>query len=316
MHLSSANMATLWIELWRRKFDCASMDDEASWDWTVLKDTETWEAHGRAIAACKMYLPGSFNVAPRDPSQHSNSWYKATEYIMWIYCVCPALLYGILPERSWKNFCKFVAGLRIMAQYSITLTQLQHAYQLIAEWALEFELVFYQCCVDHIPFIRPCVHIMCHLASEAACVGSPICSSQWTMERTIGNLSQEICQLSDPFSNLAQQGIRHYQVNTLKAMIPQLDPPDDTNLCASADLGNNYVLLLKRDRYPVRVLGAEARVIAEYLEQPNPPKIHCWACLHLPNGQIAHLEYQELQKVPEEIQMARNVKVSLAISSS
>ena len=81
MHLSGANMAALWLDLWRGKFDCAPTDNQASWDWTIFKDVVTWEAHGRAVAACKMYLPGSFDVAPRDPSLHANSWYKATEYI-------------------------------------------------------------------------------------------------------------------------------------------------------------------------------------------------------------------------------------------
>ncbi|KIK23437.1 hypothetical protein PISMIDRAFT_100434 [Pisolithus microcarpus 441] len=311
MHLSGANMATLWLDLWRGKFDCAPTDNEATWYWAVLKDNDVWEAHGHAVASCKMFLPGSFDVAPRDPSLHSNSWYKATEYITWIYCLCPALLYGILPECPWRNFCKFVAGLRIMAQYSITPTQLQRACQLIAEWAPEFESIFYQRRVDRIPFIRPCVHLTCHLASEAVRVGSPICSSQWTMERTIGNLGQEIRQPSDPFSNLAQQGIRRCQVNALKAMIPQLDPPESTNPRASADLGNDYILLSKRDRYLSTVQGEEARVIAEYLQQPHAPKIRRWARLRLPNGQIARSEYQELQRAPEDIRMARNVKIIL-----
>ncbi|KAI5980609.1 hypothetical protein EDD15DRAFT_2150936, partial [Pisolithus albus] len=36
-----------------------------------------------------------------------------------------------------------------------------------------------------------------------------------------------------------------------------------------------------------------------------------WARLRLPNGQIARSEFQELQKSPEEIRMARNVKIFL-----
>ncbi|KAI6000689.1 hypothetical protein EDD15DRAFT_2140607, partial [Pisolithus albus] len=36
-----------------------------------------------------------------------------------------------------------------------------------------------------------------------------------------------------------------------------------------------------------------------------------WARLRLPNGQIARSEYQELQKAPEEIRMAQNIKISL-----
>ncbi|KAF8547150.1 hypothetical protein OG21DRAFT_1393469, partial [Imleria badia] len=86
----------------------------------------------------------------------------------------------------------------------------------------EFELMYYQRRVDQIHFVRPCVHLTGHLAPEATRFSSPICSSQWTMERTIGNLRQEIRQPSDLFSNLAQQGIRRCQMNALKAMFPSL----------------------------------------------------------------------------------------------
>ncbi|KAI6095242.1 hypothetical protein F5141DRAFT_1191381 [Pisolithus sp. B1] len=277
MHLSGVNMATLWLDLWHGTFDCAVTDSCASWHWAILKEMDVWEEHGHAVATCKMYLPGSFDVAPQDPSLQSNSWYKVTEYITWIYGLCPALLYGILPELVWWNFCKFVAGLRIMSQYSITPRQLQYACQLITQWAAEFEM-------DHIPFIHPCVHLTCHLASEAV---------HWTMERTIGNLGQEIHQPLDPFQTLHNRA------------------SGNTNLHASANLGKGYILLVKHDWYLTTVQGEEARVIAEYLSLPHAPKICRWACLCLPNGQIAQSQFQELQKAPEDICMARNVKVSL-----
>ena len=45
------------------------------------------------------------------------------------------------------------------------------------------------------------------------------------MERTIGNLGEEIRQPSNPFANLSQRGLRRSQVNALKAMIPDLEEP-------------------------------------------------------------------------------------------
>ncbi|KAI6109372.1 hypothetical protein EDD16DRAFT_1487121 [Pisolithus croceorrhizus] len=311
MHLSGANMATLWLDLWHGGFDCASTDNKSSWHWAVFRDRDTWEAHGLAVAACKAYLPGSFDVAPRNPCLHANSWYKATEYITWIYNLCPTLLYGVLPDRIWRNFCQFVAGLRIMSQYSITPSQLRHASRLISDWAPEFKRIFYQRRIDRIPFVRPCIHLTCHLPSEATRVGSPICSSQWTMERTIGNLGQEIRQPSDPFSNLAQQGIRRCQVNALKAMLPHLDPPENTNPRALVSLSNGYILLAKRDKRLTTLRGAEATVVSDYLNLPHAPRIRRWVHLRLLNGQIARSEFQELQKSPEEIRMARNVKIVL-----
>ena len=310
MHLSGANMAVLWLNLWRASIECASTDNKSDWVWVVLKPQERWEVHGRAVAACKPYLPGSFDVAPCDPSLHANSWYKATEYITWIYCLCPALLHGTLPHVYWRNFCKFVAGFLIMGQYSITPTGLECARNLLAEWEYEYETLFCQWQIDCIHFVRPCIHLCNHLAAEAVRVGSPICSSQWTMEWTIGNLGQEIRQPSDPFSNLAQQGIRCCQVNALKALVPTLNlTNEDSNPCASDDLGNGFVLLPKRDKRPIKTHARDAHAIAQYLGQAAPPTVHRWGRLRLPNGQIARSEYTESTKPLQELRMAHNVIV-------
>ena len=95
-----------------------------------------------------------------------------------------------------------------MSQYNITPKEIQQACQWFCEWEEDFELLYYQRRIDQIHFVQPCVHLTNHLALEATRVGAPICSSQWTMEWTIGNLGCEICQPSDPFSNLTQQGIQ------------------------------------------------------------------------------------------------------------
>ena len=270
MHLSSANMASLWNNIFRCSIECSPQSDNRhTWHWAVLKDGNTWKTHGQLIANCNLpYLPGSFNVAPCDPSLHATSWYKSTKWIGWLYGVAPALLYRILLNNIWHNYCKFVAALHIMSQYSITPQQLQCAHQLFAQWENKFELIFYQCRVDCIHFICPCVHLINHLASKAARVGSPICSSQWTMECTIGNLEQEIRQPSNPFANLTQQSIRRCQMNALKAMLPELNPQSSSIPRGATDLRNGYILLLKHDCYPTKVMTEEQRVITAYLGHP------------------------------------------------
>ena len=45
------------------------------------------------------------------------------------------------------------------------------------------------------------------------------------MERTIGNLGEEIWQPSKPYANLSQRGLIRNQVNALIAMVPDLVPP-------------------------------------------------------------------------------------------
>jgi hypothetical protein len=92
-----------------------------------------------------------------------------------------------------------------------------------------------------------------HLLREVVHLGPPICLSQWTLECTIGNLGEEIKQHSNPFANLSQRGIRHAQVNALKAMIPDLDLDRSTMgdlPHGSKDLGNSYILLHAHEAEP------------------------------------------------------------------
>lgn len=141
MHLSGANMASLWHDIFRGSIECSPQsDNHHTRHWAVLKDSNTWKMHGQLVADCKPYLPRSFDVAPRDLSLHATEWYKSTEWIGWLYGVAPALLNRILPNDIWRNYCKFVAALRIMSQYSITPQQLQCTHQLFAQWENEIEL--------------------------------------------------------------------------------------------------------------------------------------------------------------------------------
>ena len=310
MHYAGANMASLFVDLWHGKMDCDDRTDSKNdWVWRVLV-AEKWDEHGRAVAACKRHLPGCFDVAPRNPAEKMNSFYKAREYITWLYYLCPALLYSVLPYDHWRNFCKFAAALRIMSQYNITPVEVSQACEFFADWEEEFELLYYQRRVDRIHFVRPCVHLTNHLALEATRVGAPICSSQWTMERTIGNLGQEIRQPSDPFSNLAQQGIRRCQTNALKALFPRFNNDEKQLPRGAEDLGGGYILLHKSDRRPFEGSHHEREAMARFLQQPAPARFQRWARLQLPNDQIARSAWTETQRAADSDQrISRHVKV-------
>jgi hypothetical protein len=259
MHLCSINIPDLLLSLWRGLLDCEKTDDLRTWDWAVLTG-ERWKSHGRAVANCSQYLPGSFDCPPRNPAEKISSGYKAWEFLIYLYGLCPALLYHLLPEKYWRNFCKLVAAVRILNQYNIPATKLQRAHQLLLEFELEFELLYYQHRVDRMHFVRPSMHSILHLAGHVTRYGPPICSSQWTMERTIGNLGQEIRQPSNPYANLSQRGIQRAQLNALKAMVPRLDSILKPLPQGSKDLGGGFVLLraLERKRYTPRMCEKEA----------------------------------------------------------
>jgi hypothetical protein len=318
MHHCSLNIPDLLIPLWRGTFDCSITDKRSNWDWAVLTD-ETWVEHGKAVAAATPYLPGSFDRPPRDPALKISSGYKAWEFLMYLYGLGPGVFYGILPTPYYQNFCDLVCGMRIINQHKITSAQLLQAADALKRFAQQFEELYYQRRVDRIHFVRQSIHQCFHLAWEVTRVGPPIISSQWTMERTIGNLTQELRQPSNPYANLVQRALLRCQINSLKNIIPDLEEP--TSLPRnSIDLGDGYVLLRRRDTTARQVLPGEELALIAYLQSlPGFSQIHFqspisvirWARLRLPTGQTARSLWGEKSKALEKLRMARNVKLTV-----
>ena len=83
------------------------------------------------------------------------------------------------------------------------------------------------------------------------------------MECTIGDLGQEIRQPSNPFANLAQRALQRLQVNALKSIYLNLDPKARFHILKSAtDLGNGYIVLRPRDRYPAQIPEPAADILS------------------------------------------------------
>ena len=317
MHHCSLNIPDLLIPLWRGTFDCSSTDKRSDWDWAVLKG-DLWIKHGKAVAAATPYLPGSFDRPPRDPALKISSGYKAWEFLMYIYGLGPGVFYNILPTPFYENFCDLVFGMRIINQHKISSTQLVQAEDALKRFAQGFEQLYYQRRVDRLYFVRQSIHQCFHLAWEVTRVGPPIISSQWTMERTIGNLTQELRQPSNPFANLSQRALLRCQVNALKNIIPDLEEP--TGLPRNAiDLGDGYILLRRRDTTARPLLNIEELALISYLQAlpefsdiilPSPFCVIRWARLRLPTGQIARSLWVEKSKTLQKLRMARNVKVN------
>ena len=102
------------------------------------------------------------------------------------------------------------------------------------------------------------------------------------MEQTIGNLTQELWQPSNPYANLVQCALLYCQINSLKNIIPELEEP--TGLPQNTiDLGNGYVLLQCRDTTARPVLHAEELALNTYLQ--TFPKF-CEICLRSPFSAI------------------------------
>jgi hypothetical protein len=311
MHLCSLNLPDLLINLWRGTFDCDKKDNRSTWDWATLQG-RTWEEHGRQVVAATPYLPGSFDRPPRNLAEKISSGYKAWEFLLYLFGLGPGLLYGILPEKYYRNFCKLVFGIRIIHQHHISSEKLSKAHAALLEFACEFELLYYQRRTDRLHFVRQSVHGTTHLAPEVIRIGPHVCSSQWTMERTIGNLGQEIRQPSNMYANLSQRGLLQSQINALKAMIPDLEPPPPIVPRGGKDLGGGYILLRAKDNCLRAIPDTEKQALSNYLKDTHAlevaedwlPGVAKWARLRLPNGQVARSSWKEKLKPLQKVRMA------------
>ncbi|KAI0041645.1 hypothetical protein FA95DRAFT_1610837 [Auriscalpium vulgare] len=317
LHLVALNITELLISLWRGTILCEKPDSKTLWDWMVLVG-DTWKKHGAFVASLRCYLPGSFDRPPRNPAEKISSGYKAWEFLMYIFAMGPSVFRGILPKPYYISFCKLVRAVRLLHQRSIAALALAEAHIFVLEFTEEFELMYYQRKATRIHFCRQSIHGLSHVAPGTVLNGPACYYEQWVLERTIGNLGEEIKQPSMPFANLAQRGLRRCQVNALKAMIPDLDPDQPRVPRGAADLGNGYVLLRARDEHPWTLEGAAARVLRDYTTSQSvngelpadwSPRVYRWARLRLPNGQIARALWKEGQRVQDAIRRARNVLV-------
>jgi hypothetical protein len=184
--------------------DCMTPDNKSTWTWAVLQHRDVWLEHGSAVVGALHYLPSSFDHPPRNIAEKLNSGYKAWEFLLYLYGLGPGLLYGVLPDLYYTNFCKLIYGIHLMNQHRITQDNMLEAHLALFSFAQEFEVIYCDRKPTQIHFMRPCLHSVVHLPREVTRLGPPICSSQWTLEQTIGNLGEEIKQHSNPFANLSQ----------------------------------------------------------------------------------------------------------------
>jgi hypothetical protein len=319
MCIIAINIPDLLINLWRGTIDCDKNDSKDLWEWVVLVG-DTWKSHGQDVARCRPYLPGSFDCPPRNPAEKISSGYKAWEFLIYVFGMCPALLRGVLPPRYWSNFCGLVSAVRFLQQRAITASQLRSAHRLVLDFTEEFEALYYGRMVTRLHFCRQSIHGLSHLALDAIRLGPGAYSSQWTLERTIGNLGQEIKQPSNPYANLANCGLRRSQLSALHAILPDLEPDTPGLPRGAVDLGNGYVLLRARDETGVVLEGEQANAVrmfialhSEHGGSPSDwqPRYVRWARLRLPNRQVARCAWKETARMSsaERVRRARNVKV-------
>jgi hypothetical protein len=145
---------------------------------------------------------------------------------------------------------------------------------------------------------------------EITRIGPGAYSTQFTLERTIGDLGQEIRQPSNPFANLARRALQRSQINALKSMYPELDSTAKSTLPrGSRDIGNGYIMQ-HRERHARNPETNEHRVALQTITSMQ--KVCRWGRLRLPNGQVARSLWSEGKRASKGVRISRNVKASLS----
>jgi hypothetical protein len=323
MHLAALNLPQLWAAILRGTIPCSSTDNINSWDFAIFRTPHAWQEHGQLVADTKTHLPGSMHRPPRNIADYLTSGFKAGEFNQWVWNLNPALLLNRLPEPYYSNYCKAVHAIRNFHEVSSDAARRRQASALAYEFELEFEDIYYQQRADRLHFVRPCIHTLIHCGPEIEAVGPLPCYAQWTLERTIGILGQELKQHTLPYANLAQRMLLLAQLNALCVLVPDLDPETRKAKAprGSEDIGNGFLLLRKKDRYPQRPAPSESAAIVAALEQlhpgwgtnwvegPSAGRLRRWARIRLPNGQVGRSLWKE-STMRSSIRIARNIKVS------
>ncbi|KZT31523.1 hypothetical protein SISSUDRAFT_995013 [Sistotremastrum suecicum HHB10207 ss-3] len=311
MHLISLNIPDIFLKLWRGQLACAHTDNINDWPWRIMVG-EKWKEHGALVAAAHPYLPGSFDRTPRNPAFKVSSGYKAWEFLIWFYCLGPCLFYDTLPFNYWRHFCLGVSAFRLLMQEKISPEDIKVAHRRLLKFAVAFEELYYQRRRDRLHFVRPSVHAVVHLALETARMGPLLIYSQWAIERTIGNLGEEIKQDSNPYANLARRGYRRTLTNTLLSIFPHLNPPP-TIKGTFRDLGQEYYMLGAIRQKALDLSAQEATLVSARLlaegDTLGARAIYPWARLKLPNGQISRALWKENETSVVPRRYSRNVKV-------
>ena len=315
MHLFGLNISQLLVSLWRGGIDHAQDDDPATWPFAILRDNVVWQAHGASVAGAGLYLPVCLESrVPRNPAEKISSGYKAVEYLVYVFGLCPGLLHHLLPQKFYQHFCKLVFATRVIHRHHKTKDELLAAHQAFLEFVYEFEVLYYKRNLARLHFIRPCIHALTHIVPEHFRLGSLTELSQWTMERTIGNLGEEIRLHSDPYANISQRVIERARVNALYALAPDLFNISEKLPSGACDIGENYMLLGPRERHEMELTTLEAfKMFSDEhhwrIKNGDSFEIDRFARLLLPNGQTARSWWHEKKRPAEKVRIARNVKV-------
>jgi hypothetical protein len=95
---------------------------------------DVWQAHGKTVALATHFILSSFGHAPRNPAEKINSGYKAWEFQIYLIGLGPGFFQHILTKDYWANYYKYVSGVYLLQQWTISPANLQCGHKLLCEF--------------------------------------------------------------------------------------------------------------------------------------------------------------------------------------
>jgi hypothetical protein len=325
MHLFGSNIPSLFITLWHANPRQRDVDDDPDdWGFAALRDPVRWMQLGKEIENSRVYLPSSFERAPRNLAEKINSQYKTWEYCLVFWGLFSGLLHETLPPDQYRHYCKLVFATRRYMTYEISEEEVKKAYRAGSEFYAQFERDYYARRPERLWFVRQSLHNFLHLPHETLRIGPLPNVSQYALERTIGDLGRQLRHFKDPYANFSRRGVLQCQTNVLSYMFPVLVKDKSQPPSTAEHVGNGYYLLPKHDRSAMSVPRVHGEAVVAALQQPtiNLPELFLTAQsvriaragrLRLENGQIARSWWVEQSRDADKTRQARQVKVCVSV---
>jgi hypothetical protein len=214
-------------------------------------------------------------------------------------------------------FCKYVGIIELNGSKSVTAEENQELDTLIQTFSWEFEELHVQRIAARLHFVQPWMHTLLHVPNEAVAKGPTSYYSQWTLKRIIGVFKTNLRLHSNPGANMTHIALCFYQINSLKAMIPELDESKDK---PGTDLGEAYCKLQPHDTMRRPVTNLEACALDAYIQAHGLQGDDDWikkrtvlrfGHLGVPNGSVVRMAWKELLKPMDALRTLRMADVSV-----
>jgi hypothetical protein len=323
MHVFAINAFEELMALYRGVLTCNDRDDKATWDWCHdFCVSQNFKKHGERVDGFRWRVPSWAGRPPQNPFKKLSSGWKAIEALIYFFGMCPLLFEEYLPEEYYQHYCKLVRIFEILQQDTITSEDHDELTTLVIEYAEGIETLFVQRQAYRVHFVRPWIHSLLHMPAEVARIGPLSYYAQWTLERLIGLLEDDLRLHSDPYANIAHIAQRMCSRNALISMMPELGPPARQLTSADLNVGEGYALLHPCDKVDQLLTPDEVRAVQVFAEerwnegdQFDSHRAVRYQRLATPAGPVTRSTLKENRMPAGHLQSSRMVEVSSSCHS-